>query len=146
MPPFVSGPIAEKIAKKQGVPVIGTFHSQYKKDFARYLKSRFLQKRLLSHVVKVFDRCDLVLTMTEATEAVARSYGCKAKIRAAAQRHEPEGDGKRDGCRRRGGSRRATAKNPRQKLLLFVGRLYPSEKSRTCDRCLRAPARQRIRL
>lgn len=78
--PFVSGPIAEKIAKKQGVPVIGTFHSQYKKDFARYLKSRFLQKRLLSHVVKVFDRCDLVLTMTEATEAVARSYGCKAKI------------------------------------------------------------------
>lgn len=120
--PFVSGPIAEKIAKKQGVPVIGTFHSQYKKDFARYLKSRFLQKRLLSHVVKVFDRCDLVLTMTEATEAVARSYGCKAKIALL-----PNGTNLKETEKTAAAAAEVAARyreNPRQKLLLFVGRLY----------------------
>ena len=69
--PFVAGPIAQKIAKKQGIPVIGTFHSQYKKDFERYVKSKFIRNRLLRHIVKVFDRCDLVLTMTEATASTS---------------------------------------------------------------------------
>ena len=120
--PFVTAPIAQKIAKKQGVPVVGTFHSQYKKDFERYLKSKCLQRILLRHIVRVFDRCDLLLTMTEATEAVARSYGCKAKIALL-----PNGTNLRAtpaAAERAAELRARLLTSSRQKLLLFVGRLY----------------------
>lgn len=120
--PFVAGPIAQKIAKKQGIPVIGTFHSQYKKDFERYVKSKFIRNRLLRHIVKVFDRCDLVLTMTEATEVIARSYGSRAKIALL-----PNGTNLCETPAADRLAREVAARyrdTPRQKLLLFVGRLY----------------------
>lgn len=56
--PFIIGKYALKYAKKYNIPVIGTMHSQFKRDFQRYFKDTKLTDALLKRVISVFNDCD----------------------------------------------------------------------------------------
>jgi len=79
--PFAMGRFALKMAKKQGVPVVATIHTQYHKDFLRVLKgNKLLTKFMVRYIMKVYNRADSVWTVNTASCQVLRDYGYKGKI------------------------------------------------------------------
>lgn len=79
--PFVVGHFALKEARKRGIPAIATFHSQFKQDFKKILKTEPLTNMLLSYVMEVFNGVDEVWTMNEATQKTLASYKFKGKAK-----------------------------------------------------------------
>lgn len=77
--PFYMGGYAIKLAKKNKIPVVTTFHSQFKQDFYQATKSEGLSKILLSNIMRRFDDSTEVWTMTNKTLATLQSYGFKGK-------------------------------------------------------------------
>ena len=56
--PFALAKVAIKYGKKNKVPVIGTMHSQFKQDFYRASRSKFLANILTKKIIKTFNKCD----------------------------------------------------------------------------------------
>lgn len=79
--PFFIGKAAKKIHAKRNVPMITTFHSQFRQDFEKAVHVKFIVSLLLNSIMKVFCASDEVWTMTPATEGVLRSYGYSGKTR-----------------------------------------------------------------
>lgn len=79
--PFFIGLLAKKIHIKRGIPMISTFHSQYRKDFEKSVKSKLIVNSLLKRIMKVFNASDEVWTMTTSSAAVLKEYGYKGKVR-----------------------------------------------------------------
>ncbi|MCR5553881.1 MAG: glycosyltransferase [bacterium] len=75
--PFSLGSFAIQLAKKRKIPVVATFHSQYKKDFYQATKSELLTSMLLSNIMKVFNKATEVWTMHQASLETLISYGFK---------------------------------------------------------------------
>ena len=78
--PFTMGSFASKKAKKLKVPYLMTLHSQYKQDFMRYTKSKFLTAILLKGIMRVFKRSDEVWTMHDVTRRIVKEYGYKGSV------------------------------------------------------------------
>lgn len=78
--PFPIGAKLSKVAKKRGIPLATTMHSQYKLDIKKYAKFEFLTKMILSPLVKVFNRSTEVWTMTTKTADTIKDYGYKGDI------------------------------------------------------------------
>lgn len=79
--PFMLGAFGLRLAKKRNIPVIATFHSQYKQDFMRYTKSKAVTKFLLDSIMKVFRQADCVYTMHEYSKNTLLSYGYSGEVR-----------------------------------------------------------------
>lgn len=77
--PFSIGKIAIKYAKNHNIPVVGTFHSQYKKDFYKSTKSKLITNLLTKSIARVFNQCDVLWTMNPACVDLAKSYGISVK-------------------------------------------------------------------
>ena len=56
--PFTIGKIGVEYAKKNGVPVVATMHSQYKKDFLRAVRFEPFANALTRTIIKQYNRCD----------------------------------------------------------------------------------------
>ena len=56
--PFTIGKQGVKYAKKHNVPVIATMHSQYKQDFYKATKMKWLANLMTSIIMKTFNKCD----------------------------------------------------------------------------------------
>lgn len=56
--PFPIGKIGINYAKKNDIPVIGTMHSQYKKDFLRAVKFEGLANILTKNIIKQYNKCN----------------------------------------------------------------------------------------
>ena len=79
--PFCMGRFALKAAKKQGVPVVATIHTQYHQDFERVLKGfKPLVKFMIRYIMKVYNKADSVWTVNDASCEILRSYGYKGDI------------------------------------------------------------------
>lgn len=78
--PFFVGKYAIKLAKRYKIPIIGTFHSQFKKDILSYVNNEKLANMLIKNIVKVFNECTEVWAPSNATAEVLRSYGYKKDI------------------------------------------------------------------
>eukprot|EP00766_Chilomastix_caulleryi_P001619 gnl/Chilomastix_caulleri/2592.p1 GENE.gnl/Chilomastix_caulleri/2592~~gnl/Chilomastix_caulleri/2592.p1 ORF type:complete len:131 (+),score=26.21 gnl/Chilomastix_caulleri/2592:259-651(+) len=77
--PMPLGKFGLKFAQKRGIPVVSTFHSQFKQDFKKHAKLGFIVDLLLKSVVKVFSGCDRVFTMNPKSAEVLCSYGYKGE-------------------------------------------------------------------
>ena len=76
--PFSIGKMGVKYAKKAGVPLVATLHSQFKQDFYRATKIKWLTNSLLASVMKVFNACDECWTVnTGMKELYEQEYGLK---------------------------------------------------------------------
>ena len=78
--PFTYGRMAIKIARKRHIPSVMTFHSQFKKDIKRVVKSDFITNLVLKYVVHSFEMADYVWTVNDASVDILRSYGYKGDI------------------------------------------------------------------
>lgn len=56
--PFTLGIAGLKYAKKLNIPCIGTMHTQFKRDFQRAVKSKYISTKLNNKLIKVFNKCD----------------------------------------------------------------------------------------
>ena len=77
--PFGVGKIGVKYAKKKGIPVVATMHSQYKKDFLKETHNcKWLSNMLLRKVMKVFNSCDECWAVNgKVAEIYYKEYGAK---------------------------------------------------------------------
>lgn len=78
--PFFVGRYALKLAKETHVPVVGTFHSQFKKDILSVTHSKILAETLVKNIVGVFNQCDEVWAPSVSTANVLYSYGYEKEI------------------------------------------------------------------
>ena len=56
--PFTIGNCGIKYAKKHNIPVISTLHSQFKQDFYKATKMKWLTNIMLRIIMKKFNKCD----------------------------------------------------------------------------------------
>jgi glycosyltransferase involved in cell wall biosynthesis len=78
--PFSSGKIAMQIAKKRGIPIVTTFHSKYKMDFARIIPNKYILRYIVQNIVDFYEMADEVWIPQAAVEETLREYGYKGKV------------------------------------------------------------------
>lgn len=79
--PFALGNVMSKFAKKNNIPLIATFHSQYKRDFRKALISYILTMIMVKELIRRFSRSDEVWVMNEFAKNLLHSYGYKGRTR-----------------------------------------------------------------
>ena len=77
--PFASGKAALRIGRMQKVPVVATFHSKYRDDFARVLP-KLAVDAVIDSIVEFYERADLVWVPQESVIDVIREYGFKGHV------------------------------------------------------------------
>ena len=76
--PFMIGEAGVKYGRKNNIPIIGTMHSQFKRDFKRAVKSDKFADILTKKIVKVYNKCDVCWTVnTEVARIYHEEYGYK---------------------------------------------------------------------
>lgn len=78
--PFIVGHFALHEARKNGVPIVATFHSKYKDDFLQITKSRFLTRFCMKYIMDFYNACDVVWACSKTTADTLRSYGYTKEI------------------------------------------------------------------
>lgn len=87
--PFGAGRAARRIARRQGIPLVATFHSKYYDDFLAKTHSRTLARLGTKIVVDFYNTCDEVFAVNEATAEVLRSYGYGGRLRVMPNGTDP---------------------------------------------------------
>lgn len=78
--PFGIGKFAQRIAKKKGIPIVATLHSQYHQDFYNACKSKCITKIMIKNIMKKFyNKVDYVWTLNEGMGRLLKSYGYKGE-------------------------------------------------------------------
>lgn len=77
--PFASGGAAMRIAHLQKIPLVATFHSKYRDDFARVLP-KLAVDAIIESIVSFYERADLVWVPQESVVDVIREYGFKGHV------------------------------------------------------------------
>lgn len=75
--PFGVAKMGVNYAKKHGIPVVATLHSQFEQDFYRATKSKLITRILLNKVMKVFNRCDEYYAVNDRVAEIFHGYGTK---------------------------------------------------------------------
>ena len=82
--PFMSGLTAARVAKIQRIPLVATFHSKYREDFARVISSDVIVDAIIAEIVKFYQGADEVWVPQESVKDVLYSYGYKGNIEVQA--------------------------------------------------------------
>ncbi|MBQ9660888.1 MAG: glycosyltransferase [Bacteroidales bacterium] len=77
--PFGSGMAAMRIGRLQKVPVVATFHSKYRDDFAGVLP-KLAVDMIVDAIVDFYERADMVWVPQESVVDVIREYGFKGHV------------------------------------------------------------------
>lgn len=119
--PFFLGKYALRQAKENHVPVIATFHSQFKKDILSLTHSKVLTDVLLKGIVNVFNQCTEVWAPSKSTASVLTSYGYQKEIFVMENGTEFTYPTNIAAIEER--ARKAFRLSPSHKNLLFVGQM-----------------------
>lgn len=76
--PFTIGRTALKLHRKRNVPLVNTFHSQYKKDFQK--QAKLFVPFMMRYIMKCYNGSNEVWTMHSASRDTLLSYGYKGKV------------------------------------------------------------------
>lgn len=79
--PFTMCKFFAKYGKKNHIPTLFTFHTKYKEDFERMLKTKFLQNFMMKYMMKNINSVDKVLTVSDGAKACLQEYGYKKDIK-----------------------------------------------------------------
>ena len=120
--PATIGNLAVKYAKKRNIPVIATFHSQYRKDFYRATKSKFISNLLIRMVIKLYNNCNECWTMNnEVARIFQEEYGYKKNIKIINNATDMKPINNRKEARKNVCKKHGIDNN--HKILLFVARI-----------------------
>lgn len=79
--PFSSGRLGVYVKKKQGVPLIGTFHSKYRDDLQHsFQKAKWMVPIIMKRILDFFNACDEVWIPQASVEDTVREYGYRGKL------------------------------------------------------------------
>lgn len=79
--PFSTGRLGVYVKKKQGVPLIGTFHSKYRQDLEHSLRHiPFMVDIVMKRILDFFNSCDEVWIPQAQVEPTVREYGYKGQL------------------------------------------------------------------
>ncbi len=78
--PFTTGLLGAKVAKAQKIPLIATFHSKFRDDFAKVIPSDFVVDQMLKVTMDFFNKADEVWVPQESVVEVIREYGFKGPV------------------------------------------------------------------
>ena len=78
--PFIAGVEAIIYARKNNIPIVGTFHSKYYDDFYQLTGSSLIAGFGRDRVVDFYNHCDEVWTVSENAADTLRDYGYKGEI------------------------------------------------------------------
>lgn len=79
--PFSSGRLAVYVARKQRVPLIGTFHSKYRSDLEHSFRhTPWMVDIIMKRILNFFNACDQVWIPQGDVEKTIREYGYKGKV------------------------------------------------------------------
>ena len=78
--PFIAGQSGLTYAQKNGLPVVGTFHTKYYDDFLQVTGMELLAEVGVKYVVSFYDRCDEVWAVSASSADTLRGYGYKGDI------------------------------------------------------------------
>ncbi len=78
--PFFIGHYALKLSRRYKIPLVATFHSQFKEDIMSITHSKLITKLILGYIVRFFNRCDEVWTPSKKSADTLQSYGFKKDI------------------------------------------------------------------
>lgn len=79
--PFSSGRLAVYVKRKQGVPLIGTFHSKYRSDLEHSFKQvPWMVPIIMKRILNFFNACDEVWIPQAQVEETVREYGYKGRL------------------------------------------------------------------
>ncbi len=78
--PFISGNYAYTLAKKRNIPLVATFHSKYRDDFASWMRLDLFIDQAISLIVRFYEQADSVWVPNEAIIETLRSYGYKGPV------------------------------------------------------------------
>lgn len=78
--PFVSGNYAYHLASTRKIPMVATFHSKYRDDFASIMKLDITIDQAVEMVVRFYEKADAVWVPNEGIIETFRDYGFKGDI------------------------------------------------------------------
>lgn len=78
--PFATGLAAQRVASVQHIPMVATFHSKYRDDFSRVIKSKRVVNSIIKGIVSFYEHCDEVWVPQESVREVIREYGFKGNV------------------------------------------------------------------
>lgn len=117
--PFSSGKLAMKIARKQGIPLIATFHSKYRADFERVIPNKAVVDYMVKNVVGFFEQADEVWIPQASVEETLREYGYHGRVEVVDNGNDFASDNRLDLLRNEG--RAMLGIEADMPVLLFVG-------------------------
>ena len=77
--PFSAGHAALRVARRQGIPLVATFHSKFRDDFSKVLPKPIVD-RVIASIVRFFEQADLVWVPQESAIEVLREYGYRGHV------------------------------------------------------------------
>ena len=79
--PFAAGRLGVYAKRKQGMPLIGTFHSKYKSDLKHSFKLMpWCVPIIMKRILNFYNSCDEVWIPQASVEETVREYGFKGKV------------------------------------------------------------------
>lgn len=79
--PFATGRLGVYVKQKQGVPLIGTFHSKYKSDLQHSLKHcSWMVPLIMKRILDFYNACDEVWIPQASVEETVREYGYRGPL------------------------------------------------------------------
>jgi 1,2-diacylglycerol 3-alpha-glucosyltransferase len=73
--PFISGLAAQKLAKKLNIPLVTTFHTKYRDDFAKVFNNHHFVDFLVNMTLHFYNSADMVWVPNVATGQTLKDYG-----------------------------------------------------------------------
>ena len=73
--PFFVGAEARRLARRDGVPLVATFHSKYYDDFRKATHSKHVAQAVVDTIARFYETCDEVWAVNGQTCEVLKSYG-----------------------------------------------------------------------
>lgn len=120
--PFSSGRLAVYAAKKQRVPLIGTFHSKYKDDLKHSFKVLpWMTDLIMGRILDFFSACDHVWIPQAKVADTVREYGFKGELSVVENGNDFADIIKGDLTSYRAEAKRRRGLKPNVTSLLFVG-------------------------
>ncbi len=78
--PFFIGSMCVRLAKRRNIPVVGTLHSQYRRDIKKTVKIGWLTDLCLAYLMKAFNGCDECWAVNEEIRRLfVNEYGLRVK-------------------------------------------------------------------
>ncbi|MBQ7603270.1 MAG: glycosyltransferase [Clostridia bacterium] len=121
--PFNMSKFAIKLAKKKNIPIVSTFHTNFRPIFQDVLGSNAMAEAVVKSIGKVYNQMDEVFVCSPYIAEQARSFGYKGKITILPFGTELERADNVEELRTQANEKLGL--NPDELVFLYVGRVVP---------------------